>query len=124
MKKTLLTLATTSLLVLIVPFSHAGSATWDLNPISNDWSTAANWTPDTVPNGPSDTATFGVSNQTAVSAESSIEVNGIVFSPGASAYAISIAPPQTFTISGTGVINNSGIEQNFAIEDSDIALSL
>ena len=29
------------------------------NPSSGDWNTAANWTPTTVPNGPSDIAMFG-----------------------------------------------------------------
>ena len=47
--------------------SFAGSATWNLNPTSGDWNTATNWTPATVPNGPTDTATFGVSNITGIS---------------------------------------------------------
>jgi hypothetical protein len=34
---------------------HADSATWNLNPATNDWNTANNWTPATVPNGPADT---------------------------------------------------------------------
>jgi hypothetical protein len=32
--------------------AFAGSATWDLNPATNNWNAAVNWTPDTVPNGP------------------------------------------------------------------------
>lgn len=36
----------------------AGSATWSLTPQSSDWYTAANWVPETVPNGPHDVATF------------------------------------------------------------------
>src|SRR5437588_11015056 len=39
--------------------SCAGSGTWILNPINDDWNTAANWSSDTVP-GPLDEATFGV----------------------------------------------------------------
>jgi len=46
---------------------YADSATWNLNPTSNDWNTAANWTPATVPDGPLDVATFAVSNTTGVS---------------------------------------------------------
>ncbi|MBA3832911.1 MAG: hypothetical protein H0X34_13660 [Chthoniobacterales bacterium] len=42
--------------------AHAGSATWNLDPISSDWNIAANWTPNTVPNGPDDIATFELSN--------------------------------------------------------------
>src|SRR5215813_9479155 len=45
---------------------QAGSATWNLNPTSDDWNTAANWTPATVPNQPSDTASFATSDQTNV----------------------------------------------------------
>ncbi|MBA3960494.1 MAG: autotransporter-associated beta strand repeat-containing protein [Chthoniobacterales bacterium] len=37
---------------------HAGSATWSLTPQSGDWYTAANWVPETVPNGPNDVATL------------------------------------------------------------------
>src|SRR5262249_2932023 len=47
-------------------FARADSATWNLNPVDNDWNHPANWTPATVPNGPSDVATFGISNETSV----------------------------------------------------------
>ena len=43
-----------------IQVSQAGSATWNLNPASDLWSTASNWTPATVPNGPADTATFDI----------------------------------------------------------------
>ena len=46
--------------------SLAGSATWSSNPSSGDWNTAANWIPNTVPNGTSDIATFATSNVTDV----------------------------------------------------------
>ena len=46
-------------LILTSQSATAGSATWNLNPTSNDWNTAANWTPMTVPNGPSDEASPG-----------------------------------------------------------------
>ena len=51
-------------LLLLIPnaTAHAGSATWNLNPTSDDWNTADNWTPNTVPNDPADIATFGLSN--------------------------------------------------------------
>jgi polyisoprenoid-binding protein YceI len=54
--------------------SQAGSATWKLDPATSDWNTSTNWTPVTVPNGPSDVATFATSNQTAVSLSGSTEV--------------------------------------------------
>ena len=97
---------------------HAGSATWNLNPINKDWNTASNWTPATVPNGPADTATFEISNKHVVSVTNNTEVNEIIFNPGASAFSISSSTtadgivPQ-LAISGRGVTNNSGVEQNF-----------
>jgi autotransporter-associated beta strand protein len=98
--------------------SRAGSATWNLNPTSADWNTAANWTPATVPNGPADTATFGVSNITGISTLNyfypGTEVNGIVFDLGASAYTITTSGGFAFTLSGVGITNNSGSLQNFA----------
>ena len=68
---------------------YADSATWSLNPISKDWNTAANWMPPTVPNGSADTATFGVSNVLDPRLRfrhEAVEVNGIVFTPDASAF--------------------------------------
>src|SRR5437016_11554387 len=87
--------------------THAGSATWNLNPTSGDWNTAVNWTPATVPNGPSDTATFAVSNTTAISVSASTEVNAIVFDPAASGFTITDSASRLLTISGAGIINNS-----------------
>ena len=47
----------------------------------------------------------------------SIEVNGIVFDVGARGFTITLdsfsSIPQTLTISGVGIANNSGITQNF-----------
>jgi autotransporter-associated beta strand protein len=91
-----------------------GSATWDLNPSSNDWNTAANWTPMTVPNGATDTATFALSNFTDVSISANTEVNSIIFTPAANnPYTISATASFTLTISGAGITNNSGIAQHF-----------
>ena len=49
------------ILLLCFQNAQAGSATWNLNPTSGDWNTAANWMPNTVPDGPNDIATFDVS---------------------------------------------------------------
>jgi autotransporter-associated beta strand protein len=96
--------------------AFAGSATWKASPATGDWNTAANWTPNTVPNGPSDTATFASSNKTGVSISANTEVNTIVFNAGASAFTITVSPTNSqLTISGVGITNNSGIAQNFAI---------
>ena len=90
------------------------TATWNANPVDNDWSNPANWTPATVPNGPNDVATFGVSTTTDVSITAPIEVNSIVFSPEASAFTVTLPTSGTIglTISGTGITNDSGVTQN------------
>jgi autotransporter-associated beta strand protein len=103
-------------LLLLIPnaSAQAGSATWNLNPTSGDWNTATNWTPNTVPNGLDDIATFGFSNQTAITVSTfGTEVNELIFNPAASAFTISSGP--NFTISGIGITNNSGLAQNFVV---------
>ena len=78
-----------------------------------NWNTASNWTPATVPNGPSDTATFGVSNITNISLSAQTAANSIIYDSGASAFALTSLHEFPLTLSGAGVTNNSGIEQNF-----------
>jgi autotransporter-associated beta strand protein len=107
------------LLLSITSRSFAGSATWKTSPPTSDWNHAANWTPPTIPNGPSDTATFAASNTTGVSLSANTEVNGIVFNAGASAFTITVVPTLTLTVSGAGIANNSGVTQNF-VTTSDI----
>src|SRR5262249_28386466 len=96
--------------------AHADSATWNLNRVSNDWNTASNWTPPTVPNGSSDVANFATSNITAVSLSDDVEVSEIDFNAGTSAYTFTLPPTTSLTISGTGVVNSSGITQHFTTE--------
>jgi autotransporter-associated beta strand protein len=96
--------------------SYGGSATWNLNPVDDDWINPNNWTPTTFPNGPSDAATFGVSNMSIISLATDIEVAEMIFQPGASAYVIGTAPNgAVLTMSGAGVTNNSGISQIIAV---------
>ena len=107
-------------LFLSIPIAHAGSATWSGNPTTDDWNTAANWMPNTVPNGAADIATFASSALTNVSLSSGVEVRGIVFNPGASSFTINIDPPvQEFQLSigGAGITNNSGVAQHFVTAD-------
>lgn len=96
----------------------AGSATWNLNPTSADWNTAANWTPATVPNGANDTATFAISNTTALSLSKTTKVNGIIYNSGASAFTTTIPTPYLLTFSGAGIINNSDVTQTFVAATS------
>jgi autotransporter-associated beta strand protein len=97
---------------------YANSATWSTNPTSGDWKTAANWMPPTVPNGPSDTATFASSGVTNVSISGLLQLDGIVFDAGADAFTITNRPSRGLTISGAGITNNSGVLQNYVNEES------
>ena len=94
--------------------SFAGSATWKAAPGTGDWNTAANWMPATVPNSPTDTATFATSSITGLSLSSLIQVNSIVFNAGASAFTIT-DNAFAFTLSGVGITNNSTATQTFMV---------
>src|SRR4029450_3199483 len=111
--KTLIVAAIRCSLMFLVPsVTYAISAQWDLDPISGDWNTAANWTPMGVPNGPADIATFGLSNTTDVSISANTEVNGITFTSAATnPYTIPANAGLTLTISGAGIANKSGVNQ-------------
>jgi autotransporter-associated beta strand protein len=115
--KTLIAAAVRCYLMLLVPnITYAISAQWDLDPISGDWNTAANWTPMVVPDGPADIATFGLSNTTDVSISADTEVNEIRFTSAATnPYSITIGAGLTLTLSGVGITNNSGIIQSFIV---------
>jgi autotransporter-associated beta strand protein len=114
--------------LLFTQFASAGSATWSTNPATNDWNTAANWTPPTVPDGPQDVATFSISNQTSVVLNESVELNQIVFDAGASPFTIfCTAQPKPFDhlmMTGTGMINNSGINQTFVTQVAEGVLGV
>src|SRR5439155_24927517 len=100
------------LMFLLPAVAYAVSAQWDLDPISGDWNTAANWTPNGVPNGPADIAAFALSNTTNVSISADTEVNSIIFTPAATnPYTITASPGLSLTISGAGITNNSGATQ-------------
>jgi len=99
--------------------ASAGSATWKAAPVSGDWNAPTNWTPNTVPNGPSDVATFGPSTQRAISLSDDVEVNEIVFDPGGSRFAINSISTAVLTISGAGITNNSGMTQQFVVNQNE-----
>jgi len=112
--------------------AYAGSATWNANPVSSDWNTPENWTPATVPNTDADTATFGRSNTTNLtigkwsngSDNTLTRVGNVVFSEGASSYTVTVTPvydviyPSILTFNGEGIMNNSGVVQNFVAANS------
>ena len=102
----------------IIPIAGAqgSSATWNASPATNDWNTPANWSQNTVPNGPADVATFEFSHTTNVSLSASVEVNSMVFNSGASAFTFSSADSNTsISITGAGILNGSNSLQAFAL---------
>ncbi len=112
-------IAAAALLLLSERSILAGSATWARNPTSNDWNTALNWTPATVPDSATDVASFGTSKITQPVLTESIKLGSLNFASGADAFTITLMPTETL---GTllffnqgGVINNSGKVQTFAL---------
>jgi autotransporter-associated beta strand protein len=80
------------------------------------WGSLADWTPQVIPNGPEDTATFANSSVTYVDFDIfndfSITLDGIHFVPGADAFTIADYSASMF-FEGVGVVNDSGVTQSF-----------
>ena len=99
--------------------SFAGSATWKASAANDEWFNVNNWVQRTIPNSPGDTATFASSNRTSIDIVAfDMELNGIVFNPGASAFTLATnlqATTLQLIISGVGITNNSGVVQNFVL---------
>lgn len=110
------------LIFLNIQTLYAASATWSQSPVNGDWNEPNNWMPATVPNGPTDVATFGTSNLTNVQILSNIydgEISGITFGIGASAFTLTASTDGFYlliTISGAGIVNNSGVTQHFVAD--------
>jgi autotransporter-associated beta strand protein len=90
--------------------AYADSATWSLNPTNNDWDTAENWTPNTIPDGPDDDATFSQSSTTSVVVAATEEVRALIFALGADEFTITVNGQRNFFIL-TGIVNDSGVNQ-------------
>lgn len=117
LRRLLLSTTVLTTAALAVTPAAAQNATWDLNPGSGVWNTAANWTPDTVPTG---IATFAASNTTALSfAPGTTSVDTLQFNAGAPAYTFNInfagGVARTVNITGGGIINNSGVQHTIAV---------
>jgi autotransporter-associated beta strand protein len=100
------------LIVVMLDTAQGGSATWNINPPTNDWNTATNWTPPTIPNSPEDTATFENTNGTTSVIHSDVELDTLLFTEIASLMTITAGDPSggavaSLTISGTGIVNNT-----------------
>jgi hypothetical protein len=104
-----------ALAIAFLLFAHqtlAGNAIWNLDPISGDWNTAANWTPETVP-GVGDIATFAASNTTGISVSAYTAVGGISFAAGGSPFTFTAPPGNVIEIQNRGITNNSAAVQTF-----------
>ena len=105
-----------SVLSLLPARAAAGSATWKVDAVGH-YGVAANWTPETVPNGPTDTATFGFSNTTEIPIGLSVTLDTMAFTADAPAYSFSFieaaSPRLTFT--GTGIVDASAQVPSFAV---------
>ncbi len=95
--------------------AFAGSATWNTNPGTNSWNTAANWTPTTVPHGPEDLASFNVSNVTDLTLDTDIDLAGMIFQSGGSAYTLILPLGSTLNFLGDGITNDSEQLQSFLL---------
>ena len=100
--------------------SLAGSATWSSNPTSGEWNTAANWTPQTVPNSTTDVATFEASHITdlSVTLGSIINLDSAVFNSGSPAYTLTLNV-SNLILNGAGFVNDSGSVQSVLIPEQD-----
>ncbi len=113
--KLIVTIAAALLSLATQRHSFGDSATWSANPMNSDWTNAQNWAPSTVPDGLRDVATFGASDVTdpAISTIGSIiDLDSIVFNPGASAFTITSGAGTNLILRGAGLVNNSGILQS------------
>ncbi|MBA3961776.1 MAG: autotransporter-associated beta strand repeat-containing protein [Chthoniobacterales bacterium] len=95
------------------PITYAESGTWLANPTNNDWNTAANWSSNQVPNTSTDIGTFEGSTITQLSISQNVTLGTVAFNPGASSYGIATLPDVGLTFYGAGVVNTSGVQQNF-----------
>jgi hypothetical protein len=107
------------ILLIGAQVSFAGSATWLASPQDFAWENPNNWTAGGPPNGPSDVATFAQSSQRGVNISTSVEVNSIVFTSNADSFSLGVVPNVPggggeLIISGTGIVDNSGVLQTLA----------
>jgi autotransporter-associated beta strand protein len=90
-------------------------ATWNANPGSSDFFTAANWTPTAVPTG---FATFGNSSITTLTFSGSRNIDGFVFDAGAPAYTFNLTSGFGLRFHTDGIINNSSNAPTFNVNNS------
>lgn len=89
---------------------QAGSATWKSGAQDTSWFNPANWNPATVPNGPTDVASFGVTNFSFITGMGA-SLSQIDFAANASTYQITL-DSGSHTIGGAGI---TGSGEKFVI---------
>ena len=106
-----------SIAVLLAAWvTHASSSaqTWNATG-TDDWNTATNWTPNTVPNSATATAIFGASTNNSVVLFGAVTVGTIRFNPSTTSYTITnFGFP--LTLEASGVVNNSSKTQAFVMD--------
>jgi hypothetical protein len=101
----------------LISAAQAQDATWLANPGSANFSTAANWTPATVPTG---FANFGNSSVTTLSFSGSRNLDGFVFSAGAPAYTFNLNSGFGVVFHTDGIVNNSSNAPTFNVSNSPL----
>src|ERR1044072_3337659 len=100
---------------LVSVSAHAQDATWGAAPPTNNWNSAANWSPATVP---TRTASFGASNTTALTFSAAATIGTIQFNAGAPAYSFALTG-KTLNVQGIGagggIVNNSANAPAFTL---------
>ena len=94
-----------------------GNVTWLSNAANGDWSDPSNWSPGGPP-APPYTASFSVSNQTAISLADYVSLQKIIFNANASAFSIAISDGFGLDITGAGITNNSANTQSFTVGET------
>lgn len=91
-------------------------STWNKQPATGEWNTAANWNPSGMPR---DTAVFTASSQAEItfSATGEAKVEQIEFAHDACAYTFTLGTCATpaLTITGAGITNRSDRQQRFVV---------
>jgi autotransporter-associated beta strand protein len=102
-------------LVICGNAARAQNATWLVTPASNDFQTAANWSPATVPTG---TAAFGASSTTSLIFSADTAIGTLQFNAGAPLYSFGITNHNLF-VTGAGIVNASSNSPVFNITGPD-----
>ena len=104
-----MTLALVSLFSMKPLAVAAADATWQSDPVDDQYYTAANWSGAVTPDG---TAFFGASSQTAIIMDDPVyfsgSIDGWTFNEDASDYAFDLSYDDSFEFFGTGIVVNGG----------------